>query len=181
MPGVSKVSTISISIHAPREGCDPRHLLVVLAHIISIHAPREGCDAALSTSCHRSIDFNPRTPRGVRHPCPSSCSGSNIFQSTHPARGATGQCQHGGAGTIVISIHAPREGCDAANVEEHIRIVRISIHAPREGCDLIKFNSLTPESQFQSTHPARGATFDYHAFREDFGISIHAPREGCDS
>ena len=33
---------------------------------------------------------------------------------------------------------------------------------------------------FQSTHPARGATWDdAPLFDEDF-ISIHAPREGCD-
>ena len=56
------------------------------------------------------------------------------FQSTHPVRGATFfriiVIEH-----RLISIHAPREGCD---IFEHARSCPeplISIHAPREGCD----------------------------------------------
>ena len=40
--------TLGISIHAPREGCDPgigRQWYD--DHPISIHAPREGCDSKL--------------------------------------------------------------------------------------------------------------------------------------
>ncbi len=33
-----------ISIHAPREGCDPAETYKVKVGEISIHAPREGCD-----------------------------------------------------------------------------------------------------------------------------------------
>ena len=33
---------------------------------ISIHAPREGCDVELADTEKLKIDFNPRTPRGVR-------------------------------------------------------------------------------------------------------------------
>ena len=57
-----------------------------------------------------------------------------IFQSTHPVRGATG--------TLIccmtrrrISIHAPREGCDAWGSLLTAETGEISIHAPREGCD----------------------------------------------
>ena len=38
---------------------------------------------------------------------------NKVFQSTHPVRGATHQ-QHGHGQAAVISIHAPREGCDLA-------------------------------------------------------------------
>ena len=41
----------------------------------------------------------------------SPVSGVSVFQSTHPVRGATYdmvETQH----AILISIHAPREGCD---------------------------------------------------------------------
>ena len=38
---------ISISIHAPREGCDALHELEKGREPISIHAPREGCDYLL--------------------------------------------------------------------------------------------------------------------------------------
>ena len=60
---------------------------------------------------------------------------------------------------IVISIHAPREGCDLL-VKWVVPTIRlISIHAPREGCDKrLVLILLSPGV-----------------------ISIHAPREGCDS
>ena len=124
---------------------------------ISIHAPREGCDTAIAAS-YTPLD---------------------LFQSTHPARGAT-CAEHCDRHPCGISIHAPREGCDLLLSDLSIfkenfnprtpRGVRpcfsnrlclsigISIHAPREGCDYL----------------ARLAkSYGY--------ISIHAPREGCDS
>ena len=121
-------------------------------------------------------DFNPRTPRGVRPDALSTLQAENEFQSTHPARGATdgGTCRHTpdrcyfnprtprgvrpiadymGIPTGVISIHAPREGCDAEQ-PELMAAIKISIHAPREGCDSlfgisrnlrnIHFNPRTP-------------------------------------
>ena len=57
----------AISIHAPREGCDYqdggtcRH-----TRVISIHAPREGCDMLPDDTVRHEVNFNPRTPRGVR-------------------------------------------------------------------------------------------------------------------
>ena len=59
-----------------------------------------------------SNNFNPRTPRGVRR------------------REAWKQ-----GAAKAISIHAPREGCDAQLPSPlHLKGL-ISIHAPREGCD----------------------------------------------
>ena len=147
---------------------------------ISIHAPREGCDSSSPASKTVShADFNPRTPRGVRHwessrdapACDFNprtprgvrrcvCWNSPLpheFQSTHPARGATifgEKCYCLGA----ISIHAPREGCDGPSLCAVRKRQGISIHAPREGCDGVLL-------------PCPGCR----------GISIHAPREGCDS
>ena len=79
---------------------------------ISIHAPHTGCDAALCsgwrsmryfnprTPCGvrpsigglvRTISyFNPRTPCGVRHWLTNWLYPAQLFQSTHPMRGATG-------------------------------------------------------------------------------------------
>ena len=105
---------------------------------------------------------------------------SIVFQSTLPARGATG----GNAPTgrvINISIHAPREGSDVAVRAFSNESARISIHAPREGSDgrtyfphwrnRCNFNPRSPRGErpsvidnaavtvtFQSTLPARGAT-----------------------
>ena len=55
-----------ISIHAPREGCDQAKVDTDLTAYISIHAPREGCDISAPYLSTSSMDFNPRTPRGVR-------------------------------------------------------------------------------------------------------------------
>ena len=35
----------------------------------------------------------------------------------------------------------------------------VSIHAPREGCDFFPDDSFVAKSEFQFTHPGRGATF----------------------
>ena len=58
--------------------------------VISIHAPREGCDVLDGVRGRGAPDFNPRTPRGVRPSNRPNQTYSERFQSTHPARGATG-------------------------------------------------------------------------------------------
>ena len=147
------------------------------------------------------------------------------FQSTPPARGATNNNtiamtklyisihapREGGDDVqaiifdefIPISIHAPREGGDCYNMC-HGRYPMISIHAPREGGDRKVSSPIIGHIRFQSTPPARGATWQFCSvpqFRKNFNprpprggrqcynmchgrypmISIHAPREGGDS
>ena len=103
-----------ISIHAPRERCDCRPWAQSCQKQISIHAPRERCDVS-SLLLRRSLEnFNPRTPREVRLNGLKNDSGTSLFQSTHPARGAT-----------------------SPDVLAHV-MKNISIHAPRERCDTIK-------------------------------------------
>ena len=103
-----------------------------------------------------------------------------LFQSTHPGWGAT-------SFTVSTSVFKV-----------------ISIHAPRVGCDLIRVAANAKESIFQSTHPGWGATILFYLLltsllnfnpRTPGGvrphlravgtksslISIHAPRVGCDS
>ena len=102
---------------------------------------------------------------------------------------------------LIISIHAPREGCDR-RVRYRRGWSRISIHAPREGCDSQAYFMAYSQMLFQSTHPVRGATMSRTQKRNrilfqsthpvrgatngepvrhvEIGISIHAPREGCD-
>ena len=151
-------SSTVIPIHAPREGCDPggRACTGLLTDFnprtprgvrrpgagrlhhqmpISIHAPREGCDGIGVPAGHDPLlHFNPRTPRGVRLGPQMILTRPPVFQSTHPARGATAPLLPPKQSPTPISIHAPREGCDtgrAAGMPQHA----ISIHAPREGCD----------------------------------------------
>ena len=126
-------------------------------YFISTHAPREGCDARAISRLVGLRAFQPTHPaRGATTMPPCGRASAREFQSTHPARGAT--C---GAGVRhlagPISIHAPREGCDRADVSDGV-ITQISIHAPREGCDSTHSPLSSRLALFQSTHPARGAT-----------------------
>ena len=105
------------------------------------------------------------------------------FQSTHPARGATAQDYRAFVAEFLISIHAPREGCDQPGRSIRIRDrdfnprtprgVRLSCFSLRRTV-LVDFNPRTPRgvrltlrsdrpkrSEFQSTHPARGATANF--------------------
>ena len=123
------------------------------------------------------------------------------FQSTHPVRGAT-LSRYAAATGDLISIHAPREGCDRDNHRhDRSRVISIhapregcdacrgpvvvlfgiSIHAPREGCDISTNATSALAAGFQSTHPVRGATKIVKISKRRSNISIHAPREGCDA
>ena len=57
-----------------------------------------------------------------------------------------------------VSIHAPREGCDEDYRNYTINFLNVSIHAPREGCDARILSNEIPAYEFQFTHPGRGAT-----------------------
>ena len=146
-----------VSIHAPREGCDLCAQLDLLfvpwfqfthpgrgatLHSASVREPR-GC-------------FNSRTPGGVRRSVDSRPSKWTEFQFTHPGRGAT-KIISAISFTLWVSIHAPREGCDAVFCVVVGGVLNVSIHAPREGCDT-----------------------GGECTEEERPVSIHAPREGCD-
>ena len=60
----------------------------------------------------RCICFNSRTPGGVRRLANRHYHTPKPFQFTHPGRGATGQA-HVSSLPSIVSIHAPREGCDS--------------------------------------------------------------------
>ena len=59
---------------------------------------------------------------------------------------------------LLISIHAPREGSDAALRVRVCLLEGISIHAPREGSDEPMIRQCKALAEFQSTLPVRGAT-----------------------
>ena len=56
-----------------------------------------------------------------------------------------------------ISIHAPRERCDAENRKDDV-VTFISIHAPRERCDVSTISKGRLIILFQSTHRVSDAT-----------------------
>ena len=127
----------------------------------------------------RYRDFNPRTPCGVRRKHILIQAKANLFQSTHPLRGATTawrataefvkfQSTHPLRGATVTRRNAdvtrdafqsthPLRGATPIDTEANRRAY-ISIHAPLAGCDKIRLPDALAGNEFQSTHPLRGAT-----------------------
>ena len=146
------------------------------------------------------LNFNPRTPCGVRRLSPHQPFSPFAFQSTHPLRGATVRFVND-YWRVLISIHAPLAGCDLRF--ESMADMPPNFN-PRTPCGVrptlfatptlhMNFNPRTPcgvrqgsetqrlcSKQFQSTHPLRGATIPGVSERTYTDISIHAPLAGCD-
>ena len=141
--------------------------------------PARGATPYWCVLARPAFHFNPRTPRGVRHLLAEGQSAILEFQSTHPARGAT---QTGGVDYIcqIISIHAPREGCDAAAAATSTTERFISIHAPREGCDSLPGVTVSFVVPISIHAPREGCDIWLVHSLAISTISIHAPREGCD-
>ena len=126
---------------------------------ISIHAPRAGCDRSYRMDGSLRHDFNPRTPCGVRLMSSRPSAVSQVFQSTHPVRGAT------------------------ANAVTKGVITSISIHAPRAGCDSWAWYSSTEPNNFNPRTPCGVRPFQSppHSFLPDFnprtpcGVRLHFP------
>ena len=123
-----------------------------------------------------------------------------MFQFTHPGRGATSP-DLSTYTSYVVSIHAPREGCDVTFSTSRLCVSGFNSRTPggvRHARDIAD----TEYWLFQFTHPGRGATHLSGQWRERWKsfnsrtpggvrrgksvrashpeVSIHAPREGCD-
>ena len=170
--------------------------------LISIHAPRTGSDMWRRARMSSLRDFNPRSPHGERLNAVSPEGNLILFQSTLPARGATGRSKmttltrdisihapRTGSDvdfsglmekSILISIHAPRTGSDNKIRQEMQQFQQISIHAPRTGSDALAMWCVLNHGNFnpRSPHGERlGIRMAQQAMQK---ISIHAPRTGSD-
>ena len=79
----------------------------------------------------------------------------------------------------VVSIHAPREGCDRGLFASPAWRISFQFTHPGRGATASPL-SLSWVIMFQFTHPGRGATVDSIVAVDKPEVSIHAPREGCD-
>ena len=112
-----------VSIHAPRTGCDAQRLSGLRDYnkFQSTH-PGRGATSMLCVSRSASFSFNPRTPGGVRPSKTKKKMNKNEFQSTHPGRGATLLLNVANR-SMIVSIHAPRAGCDKCFRCSFLRVV----------------------------------------------------------
>ena len=104
---------VPISIHAPRVGCDRTIPCMTRDLRISIHAPRVGCDEVICIYVDCNYNFNPRTPGRVRLSSMADSVGTMYFNPRTPGRVRPFYFPIY-APQIVISIHAPRVGCDTS-------------------------------------------------------------------
>ena len=146
--------SMSISIHAPRVGCDLYIPVSFVALYVDFNPRTPGRVrlTALKTLAADLLNFNPRTPGRVRH------AGRNRVIpirpiSIHAPRVGCDKWFRRNFEKWPISIHAPRVGCDRAELNKINILEAISIHAPRVGCDqkILYFQALF--FKFQSTHP----------------------------
>ena len=102
---------------------------------ISIHAPRTGRDPATSTASSWRTYFNPRAPYGARPNKDLRITGTVLFQSTRPVRGAT---------TLLPTVMT--------------LLGKFQSTRPVRGATTtsVRMEAFSPE--FQSTRPVRGAT-----------------------
>ena len=183
----SRWSSCSFQSTRPARGATIEKLADMLETDISIHAPREGRDFYCLYTVGLMYYFNPRAPRGARPVFSFSVYPRRGFQSTRPARGATGyptttwllyyrlfQSTRPARGATkpvfslfemrTISIHAPREGRDLHEAAEHVVPHVFQSTRPARGATPCTTGA-TSAAGFQSTRPARGAT--------------HSSRLGC--
>ena len=101
-----------ISIHAARMGCDKIYSTNDIGEIIfQSTQPEWAATFMYSLTLPFCIDFNPRSPNGLRQRKEKAKKYWEIFQSTQPEWAATAEI----AKLVVadkISIHAARMGCD---------------------------------------------------------------------
>ena len=147
----------SISIHAPREGRDFILFLLALGLMISIHAPREGRDLRMDLHDRLIQEFQSTRPARGATEAELDMRHADEFQSTRPARGAT-MAAPWRTWTRWISIHAPREGRDELALLAGIKIKDFNPRAPR-GARPPGPSCISTARKFQSTRPARGATW----------------------
>ena len=142
----------------PARGATPMMLFQTLILLISIHAPREGGDGGGCLRPWYTPNFNPRPPRGGRQLQTAPQQPSPRHFNPRPPRGGR-LCF-----ALVIRLikdfnPRPPRGGRPSTVKSLTGSKLISIHAPREGGDQFHTCSKGQGKRFQSTPPARGATY----------------------
>ena len=149
---VNIIDTQIISIHAPRVGCD---LIRVAANakesIFQSTHPGWGAPILFYLLLTSLLNFNPRTPGGVR-----------------PHLRAVG------TKSSLISIHAPRVGCDSLSFNVIDVDNDFNPRTPGGVRPVVLVCWLFSTISFQSTHPGRGATS--HSFDCYFHFFYFNPR-----
>ena len=151
-------SSLTFQSTLPARGATGTNVQMQSVKAISIHAPCTGSDYVEPSGLAVHTNFNPRSPHGERPAgSPPAMVSASYFnpRSPHGERHSSAPANTSPPG---ISIHAPRTGSDYTALLPPSS-QWISIHAPRTGSDVCDSVLNSVDSLFQSTLPARGATF----------------------
>ena len=93
----------------------------------------------------------------MRHQRANKASSLQLFQFTHPGKGATTSGFLYTLPIVAFQFTHPGKGATSAWLF-HCTDKQVSIHAPWEGCDGNRLAQLPDFVKFQFTHPGKGAT-----------------------
>ena len=191
----------TISIHAPLTGCDQYQTAEdSLNQDISIHAPLTGCDALTCSKEYFIINFNPRTPHGVRRLTTSRQTKIQNFNprtphgvrplptlKTPPKIDFNPRTPHGVRQRLEYFLehrHRFQSTHPSRGATYTVRwmndFTEFQSTHPSRGATSVYAYFLAPNVAFQSTHPSRGATPPNLPRLGRMEISINAPLTGCD-
>ena len=146
-----------VSIHAPRVGCD--NIIAISIIIISrfqFTHPVWGATYPHQPQSYDAYRFNSRTPCGVRRKSSNLSFYNTRFNSRTPC-GVRLLTPSDQIQSMLVSIHAPRVGCDLLLLCIHLRFSCFNSRTP---CG-VRHDPLSldnPRRRFQFTHPVWGAT-----------------------
>ena len=169
-----------VSIHAPREGCDPRPARPPssLLKFQFTHPVRGATNTSSSLRPDGRFQFT-HPVRGATVVLTSSATGQLKFQFTHPVRGATQLAACVSRRCSKFQFTHPVRGATSSE-EEAPSHLEFQFTHPVRGATANRQNERIMQQQFQFTHPVRGATALALCLARSSEVSIHAPREGCD-
>ena len=175
-----KITPFKFQSTHPLRGATPHTIYNITTDRFQSTHPLRGATCNSAAFVAEYINFNPRTPCGVRPPRPLTRNAPCAYFNPRTPCGVRRRDHGGWRCGESISIHAPLAGCDytarsftTANTHFNPRTpcgVRPG-EFPTDGAEIPDFNPRTPCG-------VRRHVRGLHAHRP--GISIHAPLAGCD-
>ena len=169
---------VMISIHAARMGCDVIADDLTESQINFNPRSPNGLRQNLKTVYHRHIYFNPRSPNGLRLEMRADEMTRKYFNPRSP----NGLRQK----TLPVFIHwckfqsTQPEWAATSNILSMREIIVISIHAARMGCDPFVLKVPPQPLYFNPRSPNGLRPICANTKPNNAYISIHAARMGCD-
>ena len=177
---VDKFKSFQSTLPARGATADAAYSHIPGSRCISIHAPRTGSDSTRRRGACASAHFNPRSPHGERQINPATMHGTQGISIHAPRTGSdlTSRCKM--AGRCEFQSTLPARGATGSICAATGRSIDFNPRSPHgerrprgilDGADGGNFNPRSPHGERRNDRLRR----DKHGL-----ISIHAPRTGSD-